>query len=122
MVFDALAEREGMEYCPRCRSTDFIRDGIVKGRQRYKCKQCLYHYSVLHKAGISTELKALAIKMYLEGLGFRSIGRILGVSNVSVLNWVRNYGQRAQALQQQHSEVKAIQMDELRSYVGSKKK
>ena len=28
--------------------------------------------------------------MYLEGLGFRSIGRILKVSNVSVLNWIKN--------------------------------
>ena len=122
MVFDAIAAREEMEYCPRCSNNNFIRDGIVKGRQHYKCKQCFYHYSVLPKAGISTELKALAIKMYLEGLGFRSIGRILGVSNVSVLNWVRSYGQRAQALQQPRTEVKAIQMDEVRSYIGSKKK
>ena len=30
--------------------------------------------------------------MYLEGLGFRSIGRILDVSNVTVLYWVREFG------------------------------
>lgn len=110
-----------MESCPRCSSKDFIRDGLVKGRQRYKCKQCIYHYSVVHKAGISPELKALALKLYLEGLGFRSIGRVLGVSNVSVLNWIREYGQKAKAITQQNHAVKSAQLDEVRTYIGSKK-
>jgi transposase-like protein len=37
-------------------------------------------------------MKKLALHMYLEGLGFRAIGRLLGVSNVSVLNWIRSFG------------------------------
>lgn len=27
--------------------------------------------------------------MYLEGLGFRQIARILGVSNVSIFRWIK---------------------------------
>ena len=34
----------------------------------------------------------LALQLYLEGNGFWGSGRILGVSNVMVLNWVRNFG------------------------------
>ncbi|MDR2410961.1 MAG: IS1 family transposase, partial [Bacteroidales bacterium] len=29
--------------CPRCGSVNRCKDGIVKGRQRYKCKDCKYH-------------------------------------------------------------------------------
>jgi transposase-like protein len=37
-------------------------------------------------------MKKQALHLYLKGLGFRSTGRFLGVSNVSVLNWVHSYG------------------------------
>ncbi len=76
--------------CPRCKSDQRVKDGIVKGRQRYQCKACGFRYTVEYKSGITPYFKRLALMMYIEGLGFRSIGRILGVSNVAVLNWVRD--------------------------------
>lgn len=42
----------------------------------------------------STEKRFEALKLYLEGLGFKSIGRILGVSNVTVLKWIRSMGEK----------------------------
>ncbi|KAA6334071.1 hypothetical protein EZS27_017586 [termite gut metagenome] len=33
-------------------------------------------------------MKKQALHLYLEGLGFRSIGKLLGVSNATVLNWI----------------------------------
>jgi len=31
-----------------------------------------------------------ALQLYLEGLSYREIERILGISHVSILNWVKN--------------------------------
>ena len=59
--------------------------------------------------------------MYLEGLGFRSIGQILGVSNVAVLNWVRNFGMKARELPEVRNNLKKVEIDEMHTYVGSKK-
>ncbi len=59
--------------------------------------------------------------MYLEGLGFRSIGRILGVSNVAVLNWIRNFGVKAGELPEVRSSLKEVEIDEMHTYIGSKK-
>ncbi|MCF6338724.1 MAG: IS1 family transposase, partial [Gammaproteobacteria bacterium] len=71
-----------MQECPRCKSRNFIKSGVVKERQRYKCKECAYHYSVIQKSDTSKESeRRLALTLYLEGLGFRSIGRILGFSH-----------------------------------------
>jgi hypothetical protein len=59
--------------------------------------------------------------MYLEGLGFRAIGRILGVSNVSVLRWIREFGQQVRELSTEKQHIEMVEVDEMHSYIGSKK-
>jgi transposase len=66
------------------------------------------------------ELKRLALILYLEGLGFRSIGRILKVSNVSVLNWIRAFGKSVLELKSD-DEIEVVEMDEMHTYIGQKK-
>jgi hypothetical protein len=109
--------------CPRCKSSQYNRAGYVKGRQRYRCKSCNRHYSVAHRGDyIEPHIKATAIKMSLEGMGYRAIGRVLGVSNVSVLNWVREKALKAKPLDEPRGQVAKVQIDELHTYVGNKKK
>lgn len=61
------------------------------------------------------------MQLYLEGLGFRSIGRFLGVSNVTVLNWVRSFGEGVKSLQSVPGEIEMVELDEMHSYIGDKK-
>ncbi len=64
--------------CYKCQSEESVKAGKIRGRQRYKCKKCGCFFSVERKSDVkSPEQKRLALEMYLEGLGFRSIGRIL---------------------------------------------
>jgi len=58
--------------------------------------------------------------MYLEGLGFSSIGRILRVSHVSVLNWVRKYGREIDFIRNDNP-VELMELEELHTYIGHKK-
>jgi len=107
--------------CPKCNSDDYTNDGIVKSKQRYKCKKCNYRYTVQMKSTAKPkELKRLALILYLEGLGFRSIGRILKVSNVSVLNWIRAFGKSVLELKSD-DEIEVVEMDEMHTYIGQKK-
>jgi transposase-like protein len=47
----------------------------VKGLQRYKCKDCVYHYTVEQKSDVkSGEIRRLALEMYLEGISLLSVG------------------------------------------------
>jgi hypothetical protein len=66
-------------------------------------------------------LKKQALHLYLEGLGFRSIGRFLGVSNVSVFNWIRSFGKEVEKLNTESQEIEMVEVDEMHSYIGSKK-
>jgi uncharacterized protein YjcR len=58
--------------------------------------------------------------MYLEGLGFHSIGSLLGVSHVSVLNWMRKYGHELEVIRNPKP-TKIVELDELYTISGTKK-
>lgn len=107
--------------CPRCQSAFKVKNGVLQGIQRYKCKGCGFNYTVSYTALVEKEKKRrFALSMYLEGLGFHSIGRLLGVSHVSVMNWVRRYGQSLEEIRNPRP-VQLMELDELHSYVGHKK-
>ncbi|WP_143960066.1 IS1/IS1595 family N-terminal zinc-binding domain-containing protein [Litoribacter populi] len=78
--------------CPKCENPKVVKSGFSGGRQRYKCKKCNYHFSV-NKIGKSIDKYYVvkALQLYIEGISYREIERILGVSHVSVMNWVKQY-------------------------------
>ena len=53
-------------------------------------------------------------------MGFRSIGRLIKVSHVSVFNWIQQYGKSLDLLQNDNH-VCVTEIDEMHSYIGSKK-
>ncbi len=106
--------------CPKCKSTSHIKDGQVGGRQRHRCKKCDFRYTVLER-GKPMATKKLALQLYLEGLGFRSIGRVLKVSAVSVMNWIKLFGMIACETAELTADAPIIELDEIHTYVGEKK-
>ena len=106
--------------CPKCKSEHHVKDGIVKGKQRYLCKKCKYRYTVPFK-GKPIELKKFALILYLEGLGFRSIERIINVSNVTVMRWVKSLGKEVEFMRRKDKGLEVIEIDETHTYIGSKK-
>ena len=122
--FDKLnvSQKKAAMTCPKCKGENKIKSGFVKDRQRYKCKTCGYHFTVeLKSTAKPMSMKKAALHLYLEGLGFRSIGRLLGVSNVSVLKWIRNFGKEVQNLHSTSEDIEVVEVDEMHSYIGSKK-
>jgi len=55
--------------------------------------------------------------MYLDGLNFRRIGRLLDVHHTSVMNWVNAYADTLDEAPVPDT-VETIEMDELYTYVG----
>ena len=112
-----------MRKCPRCGSEERQHKiGFTKaGSQRYKCQECDCRYTPEPKHhGYSEETRRQAVKMYLDGINFRRIGRILGVHHTSVMNWVNAYAERVDGAPVPES-VKTVEMDEVYTYIGSKK-
>jgi len=107
--------------CPRCKSESNVKNGIVRGNQRYKCNDCGYNYTFDYSYFAEKEKKRrFGLSMYLDCLGFHSIGRLLNVSHVTVMNWVKKYGSELKQIRNPKP-VQIMELDELHTYVGSKK-
>jgi transposase-like protein len=107
--------------CPRCKTKIFIKAGFVRGKQRFKCKQCLYHFVQRDQRAYPREVKIQAIHLYLEGVGFRGIGRLLKINPATVMLWIRKLGNEIQALTPKHpAKIEFLELDELWHYVGKK--
>ncbi|HSJ69505.1 MAG TPA: hypothetical protein VK921_17620 [Anditalea sp.] len=107
--------------CPKCDSENIVKSGVVGGRQRFKCKKCMYYFSV-NKIGkeIDKYYVVKALQLYIEGISFREIERILGVSHVSVMNWVKKYKIKAPQNYDYRPTYKILNHSELTKYIASK--
>ena len=116
-----------MHQCPHCRSTERqVKSGFNRtGTQRLQCQSCRRHYTPApNPLGYDEKTREAALKLYLEGNGFRRIGRLLSVNHQSVANWVNAAHARLEARQAPASEPEAagtLEMDELFTFVGAKK-
>jgi transposase-like protein len=108
--------------CPKCTGERKVKSGIIKGRQRYRCKECGCNYTVeIKSTGKPPSMKRQALHLYPEGLGFRSIGRFLHVSHVSVYKWIKSFGLKEKSLQLREKEIEIVEIDEMHSYISQKK-
>lgn len=107
--------------CPKCDAEDLIKSGIVKERQRYRCKNCQYSFTVL-KGGknIDPYYVIKALQLYIEGVTLREIERILGVSHVSVINWIRKYNIKAPENYDYRPTYKVLSHSELVDFLSDK--
>lgn len=107
--------------CPKCGSFQHVKSGIISGRQRYRCKNCSYYYSV-HKLGkkIDDYYITKALQLYLEGISAREIERLIGVSHVSVHNWVKKLGIQRISSNTHHPTYKVFNHSELAEYMSDR--
>jgi len=110
--------------CPKCWNETAIRNGIKYWKQRYKCKECKCNYTKEYMWKVDFWKKVMALKLYLEWMWFRWIWRVLWVSNVSVLKWIRFFGIIALEIQKNYlsnlTEIKEVELDEMWHFVQKK--
>ncbi|MDO4250144.1 MAG: IS1 family transposase [Moraxella sp.] len=104
-----------------------VKAGFAYGKQRYRCKDCKHHFTVLYKSTKKDEnIRKLAIDMYLKGLGFRAIGRVLGIGHSTVYYWVKELGIKHESayntnLDHNNEPIDVVELDEIHSYSKFKK-
>lgn len=105
--------------CPRCSATEIVKNGFLRGAQRYKCKSCSYNFVDKPKSDNNTSAKkALAVVLYNLGLSLRATGKVCGVSATSVLNWVSALAsEHATKPEPPKDGVVVIELDEMHHYL-----
>ncbi len=87
--------------CKYCGSNKMVKDGVVAGKQRYKCKEC---HKTMRKGANGDNVdnddkrdkyplwqKISAIRAYIKGNNLNETARISMTSPTLVRNWIKNY-------------------------------
>ena len=113
--------------CKHCGSNKSVKDGIVLGLQRYECKDCGKTFRPGDKrVKYSMSQKMKVLKMYLEGVGIRSIERLEGISNVLIIQWIRRFASiirstlQAAPVPENIKAIEILEIDELMTRVQKK--
>jgi transposase-like protein len=112
-----------MKQCPKCQEqTKQVKAGKTEvGSQRYKCQHCKTRYTPQPKErGYSDELRLQAVRMYVDGINYRRIGRHLGVHHTSVINWVEAFAAQLPDAPLPE-DLHTIELDELFTFIETKK-
>jgi len=112
-----------MMKCPKCHETTNQRKcgKTSAGSQRYSCKHCKTKYTPIQKErGYSDELRLQAVRMYVDGINYRRIGRHLNVHYTSVINWVKAFAAQLPDAPLPE-DLHTIELDELFTFIETKK-
>ena len=116
-----------MHQCPYCHSAERqVKSGFNRtGSQRVQCQSCRRQYTPRpNPLGYADKTREAALKLYLEGNGFRRIGRLLSLNHQSVANWVNSAHTQLRAKKGDVPASEAtgtLEMGELFTFVGAKK-
>ena len=110
-----------MPKCPKCKSDKRVKNGFMKGLQRYRCKTCGCNFTKSESGKVPAKFKRDVIRLYLLGMSMCKIAKFLGVSDVSVLHWIRAAGYEALQDIHNHAQVsqdfEIIEIDEMWHYL-----
>ena len=102
--------------CKRCAGAAFVKNGTVRGHQRYLCKACGCNFTATPERGKPEAMKALAVLLHAMGNASQGmIAKLLGVSHVT--GWLREAAPEPAG--EPSSEV--VQIDEMWHFVNGKK-
>ncbi len=116
--------------CPQCKSSCNQKNGFRRGKQSYRCKDCGCQFVENPKPrAYSNEVKQLCLKMYVNGMGFRAIARVTDIDHGTIINWVKEKGEKLPDEPQDEEIPEITEIDELyakryplgQTFVGCKK-
>ena len=109
-------------HCKYCLDERLVKNGYVRGKQRYRCQSCFKNQVVGDKrVKYTNEIRRQALAMYLNSGGIRSIGRVLNVPFQLVSQWIENAGKIVEreilGRQMQPRHINILELDELFTYI-----
>lgn len=84
--------------CPHCDSGKTTKNGTRNGKQNYICKDCRRQFLESYSGrGYSSEVREICIRMRENGMKYREIERLTGVSHNTVILWMQRLGDASKA-------------------------
>jgi transposase-like protein len=110
--------------CKNCKSENVVKSGTVRGKQRYKCKECGYNFVMGDERTNEkiVALKALCVLLYSLAKGsYNMIGKLFDRNRSLIYRWIREAGINTEE-PVIDGEIAEIEFDEMWHFIQSKKR
>src|SRR5215207_6564013 len=99
--------------CKRCGSEEHVKNGLMRGQQRYLCKECGLNFTNTPPRGKPLALKAAAVLLYVSGLSMNRTAQLLGVSTPTIQAWLEQFAQAYAQKPEPEGRAVVIELDEM---------
>ena len=99
--------------CKRCGSGEHVKNGFMKGLQRYRCKACGLNFTDTPPRGMPLRVKVTAVLLYLSGLSMNRTAKLLGVSTPSVMTWIEQFAEVYAQKPEPEGHAVVVELDEM---------
>ena len=99
--------------CKRCGSGEHVKNGFMKGLQRYRCKACGLNFTETPPRGIPLHIRLTAVLLYVSGLSMNRTAKLLGVSTPSVMTWIEQFAKVYAQKPKPDGRAVVVELDEM---------
>src|SRR5215207_2465091 len=103
--------------CKRCGSEKQVKNGLMRTKQRYLCKDCGLNFTDTPARGKPLALKAAAVLLYVSGLSMNRTAKLLGVSTPTVQAWLAPFAAAYAQKPEPEGRAVVIELDEMGPYL-----
>ena len=103
--------------CKACGSEEQVKNGFMRGKQRYRCKACGLNFTATPPRGKPLALKVAAVLLYVSGLSMNRTAKLLGVSTPTVQDWLERFAQAYAQKPEPEGRALVIDLDEMWHYL-----
>ena len=103
--------------CKRCGSEEHVRNGPMRGKQRYRRKACGLNFTDTPPRGLPLRVKVTAVLLYLSGLSMNRTAKLLGVSTPTIQAWIEPFAQAYAQKPTPEGRAVVIELDEMWHFV-----
>src|SRR4029450_11259015 len=103
--------------CKRCGSEAHVKNGLMRGQQRYLCKACGLNFTNTPPRGKPLALKAAAVLPYGLGLSINRPAKRLGVSPPTIQAWLEQFAAAYAQKPEPEGRAVVIELDEMWDYL-----
>src|SRR5215210_3722455 len=103
--------------CKRCGSEAYVKNGLMRGQQRYLCKGCGLNFTNTPPRGKPLALKAAAVLLYVSGLSMNRTAKLLGVSTPTIQVWLEQFAAAYAQKPEPEGRAVVIELDEMWHYL-----
>src|SRR5215210_5336375 len=103
--------------CKRCGSEKHVKNGLMRGKQRYRCKDCRLNFTDTPAQGLPLAVKVTAVLLYVSGLSMNRTAKLLGVSTPSVQAWIEQFARVYAQKPEPDGRALVVEIDEMWHYL-----